>query len=265
MELKPKALEKGWEKRTLKNAIELIKRHPGWWFVLYVGFPILNFYSPNFSVGIMLISIAMITGTFLCFRVDHLSKTPASSFIAVLLYRPSLIVLTVATIAFSNVMAINETFKTETVIDAYLNYGLSFILLHFSALMSTVTVGVLLDIPRMIWFLIKERRGKTEQDKELMDLFCGRPFPFTLHLVTDTQCKWMEASELSEKGFRPSMLGKGYYLTLLSISLVMICPILLGLIVPWFYCIYRELFWQEGITKKEKKQSSITSAVPESA
>jgi hypothetical protein len=254
VDLSPKSLEEGWIKRTLLNAYRLSIRSPGWWFVLYVGFPVFTFYTPNIVIQCFLMGVSLIVGTFLAFKCDHLEKCNFSNFMAVLIRSPQPIIILCVTLGVLFEVTHDLPIKEKSLLNSYFSYGINIFFLMLSSIFASIYISLFWDIPYTGWKLFKNRK---KTNLELEEEFSGHTISgsvsiFGLHLVVDTDLVWQEACSKSREALHSSNMGKGFFVIATIPIFVVICPIFLGLSVPWVYCIYRELFWGTGITEKKK-------------
>lgn len=250
MYLEPRHPETGWKKRTFVNSVRLCLRSPGWWFVTYIGVPALTFYFPYPPVQAMVLCFSVIFGTFLCFSCDHLSTANFLDYLALLKRRPQPLIHTTAIAVVMGFGFEGADLSTpETPVDSYLSFGGLLFFVYFAHLLSAILILLTLDFPRLLFEGWKsDRSGKDiESNFQLFGIFSV----FTLHLCVDTDLDWKSANDLSEKGVE--ILGTGRIILMMSIPITLIAPPLLGLFVAWAYCIYREIFWQQGITPKTKR------------
>lgn len=256
MTLEPTPIKEGWVKRTLINGLRLSIRSPALWFVLYVGFPVFAIYATQMILTCFMMGVAVIAGTFLCFKNDHLSAYPSSSFLAVLIRAPQPVIILCVTLGIIFSWYPDTLSEERTLLSAYFEYGIAFWLLMFSSLFASIYLLLFLDIPRIIWMFFKSRNlQEEEQDKRLAEFSSTSGFGlFSLHLTTDTDLSWMETMELSRRACSTKILNKGFFLLGTIPAIVMVCPVFLGVAIPWIYCIYREIFWGTGITEVEKKE-----------
>lgn len=253
MTLEPKPLEPGWLLRTLKASLRLPPRAPGWWFALYVGLPVLTFYTPWTAPRCFGLGWIIICGTYLCFIADRPRDYQFEHVVHILLSRPQPIALLVVASVFIAWVAPTTSFLAATPIEAYLSFGLNYAFLIPALLFSSGILLVLFDLPRAMILSWIHRDGSDEQRRKIAEeiSLVGTFSLFALHLLGDTVLTWSEACELSRKGVLT--LGIRPLLLVMAMPVVVIlCPLAQGVVIPWVYVIYRELFWQQGIQDREE-------------
>lgn len=250
MNIEPRQLEAGWKKRTFLNAVQLCLRSPGWWFVTYVGVPALTFYLPYPPVQAVILCLSLIFGTFRCFSCDHLSNSKNLEFMTVLKQRPQPLIHTVFITVLIALAFEDADFKMpQTPFESYFSFGSLLFFVYFAHLMGAILILMTLDIPRLLLEHWKSHRRELDFEADFQPY--GILSLFTRHLCVDTNLDWASANKLSERGVE--ILGTGRLVLMVGMPLILVCPPLLGLFVPWTYCIYRELFWQQGITSRLKQ------------
>lgn len=252
MQLSPKPLTSGWIKRCAVNALKVSLRSPLLWLILYVGIPILTYFVPYLPLMTFAAGMIIIMGTLLCFSSDHLGKYGLKDFLSLLIIKPQLLIILLTSVItslllFSSVFSIN----IQSPLHALYRFGVAIMSLYVSVMFSSVTILLFYDIPSAIFKFYKFNK-KGDKSKDIEDFSINGKFSvFGLHLSVDTNLDWYSACTLSEKGVE-ILKFKDRMILLAPISILFIFPILLGFFVPFYYFLYRELFWGEGLSDRHK-------------
>lgn len=260
MQLSPNQLSSGWIIRCGINSLKLSLRSPLLWLVLYVCLPILTYYIPYLPLTTFVAGLIIVFGTFLCFANDHLSKYAIKDYLALLIMKPQPVIILVVCMVTSIFMFNSSmALSLDTPISALLRFGMALLSLYISVLLSSVSILLLYDIPMAFFkYYILPRKGELDSDLPNLHVIAGSFSVFSIHLIVDTKLDWKSACDLSVKGVEVLRL-RDRMILIAPISLLFVFPVLLGFFVPFYYCVYRELFWQTGISEKEFASKAITA------
>lgn len=245
MTLKPQKLSKGWFLRCVIGAITLSLRAPLVWLVLYVCLPILTFYVPYLPIATFIAGIILIFGTALSFTTNHMSKYGFKDYFALLLIKPQILILLGVSCLLSFVFFRSSFYlDAKTPLEMLFTFSQAYLSLYITLIFSSITVLIFYDFPLAFWNLYKKRSVDNQ-------VISGSFSPFALHLMIDTSMDWNSACKMSTKGVE--LLEVKERIILLSLlTSVLIFPVALGFLVPFFFTVYRELFLGTGITQREK-------------
>ncbi|RYY74511.1 MAG: hypothetical protein EOO52_13175 [Gammaproteobacteria bacterium] len=249
MTFEPKALERGWIKRCSVGAVKLAIRSPLLWFVLYICAPVLTYYVPYLPFTTFVAGLILIFGTLLCFANDHLQRYGFSAYLSLLLIKPQpLILILIASFASMFIFTESATLQLESPSAALLRFGLAIMSLYVSVILASLIILIFFDLP-MTLFKFYKSRGKADHGS-IEPSINGKFAAFALHLCVDTRLSWRDACDMSDKGMAVLKLTQKMIL-IAPIAFLFVFPLLCGFLIPFFYLLYRELFWQSGLSTKE--------------
>lgn len=254
MVIDPKPLTDGWIKRCFINAIKLSMRSPLMWMLIFVCLPILTYFIPFLPLTTFIAGFIVLSGTLLCFANDHLVNYRLRHFIGLLFLKPQpIIFICVSPLAVLLVFGHQAMFLHFTgPLDALFKFGITAVLsLMVSCLLAPLMILMFFDVPRGLYEMIKAKRNGSETN---FDISINGTFEiFALHLITDTKLTWYDACQMSKRA-KDVLKLKDRIILFLPLYLVLICPVALWIGVPFFYMVYREIFFQEGLTDTKTKR-----------
>ncbi|RYY74486.1 MAG: hypothetical protein EOO52_13050 [Gammaproteobacteria bacterium] len=261
MTIEPKPLRPGWFKRAAVNSIRLSKRKPILWFLIYFCLPVLTYFLPYMNIAVFAAACMVVFGTFLAFNADEKNTWRFEDFLLILWRRPSLITVSLFCIIFpggsSGLLQLSFTSPLQT----FFVFGVNaMVALCVAFVFAPFIIMLFIDFPTLFLKRFKTRKlSKADSEEYFRDYVpLGEIRIFSLHLSVDTNLKWNEISHLSDQGKR-NITGREQLILAVLLLLSMLSPIVLGLVIPFFYCVYKELFFQKGIC--EKREARKTSAV----
>lgn len=249
--LEPRKLEKGWFHRTFTNAIKLCLRTPISWCMIYIGLPLFS-ELVELNFGLMILSaLVVVIGTSISNQANCSNSVSIKCIFSDIKNNSHFFTLCLTSAAI--LTCIGYSFKST---DAFFVVDVPFSPPFFSYATNAFLVFMMLSgmaglisIITVVIKLIHTFSDKPDFDYSLIGLF-------SVHLVTDMKLPWREASILSEKGCNINMNG------LFSLSVVgfisLVFPVLFGLIVPWVYCVYREIYFGQKELFEMEVQANVS-------
>jgi hypothetical protein len=239
MTFKPRELTPGWTVRCIKNATKLSLRNPIAWLCIYI-LPLVVSEFVNSAPLLMLIAgIVIIAGTVLAFKADALSQDP----IYEIIIRLSSVgyVFLVATIAIWVISWISQHSPNGMLISGqdvplFGRFSVGFMFIIMGVAVVTLVAGMISSTFKIASIL--------SSSKPLELHAVGM---FSLHLTIDQGVGMFLAGRLSSEA---TLLNVEKFFVLVILFIVStVVPPLVGLLIPFMYCLYRELFWGTGLTE----------------
>ncbi len=244
VKLEPKPLKKGWFIRTLVTGLTLLSRSSAEWVCLGVVVPILMMYVPFFSIKALCWSLVVVAAVVLSLRSDH-HDNPLMDTLQHLFRNKRFFYIDLAALLVIYVL-IDLFFKDvlSVINDRYFASGLALLMLKVSVCFVLVPYALI----KLMSLKLNKEQGKSLVNEDL--LRSAIPTFFTLHVMIDMKLDWKEACAMAMTGYW--VMGRNRRFIYLMLLLVFIFPPAAIVVFPWFYAIYKELFWQTGITDRQR-------------
>lgn len=228
----PRRMIKGWFHRTLANSLRLSLQTPFLWLLIYGGTFSLSLVIQQVPVLMLLASLLIVVGTALAHSANTDSSVNVKRVLS-LCYR-SWIFIALSVLVVSIHVAINGEI---VVLDGAKGEFPKLVAFGFSALLLIMMICGLASLTMLlstVQIIVNFIRGKHTMDTSVIGAF-------SLHLTIDKDIPWIEASRLSSQAVDKNLnaLGAISFISCLSC----ISPLILGILIPWIYCIYQEIFF----------------------
>lgn len=236
--LSPQKIEPGWFSRSFNNAFQLCKRKPLPWLFIYICLPMVFYLKLNILFAMFSALIILMMGTALAFYSDSHQKDGYWRILFRVLKTPELLFVIITAIA--GYVLFIQVAQNKSILflsfpgsDAWPWYSYSFGVSYL--FVSLMMLWAITAMPQMIVIVLAVVVNRFPSFHNIMGIF-------STHLIIDG-LPWRMAIKLSHD----AIMKNSHLITasLLPIIFVGFFPYLTGIFVPWLYCIYREIFWDQ--------------------
>ena len=252
MTFEPRELEKGWLQRCFMNAIKLSLRTPIAWICVYMLPLFLSEHVKKIPLLMLISGFVMMAGTVLAFKADTHFQEPLKKTISRLLSTGYIFLF--AAIAVWGIMWISIRFSSgQLLIDVQdmplfgsFSSGMGFMVI------SVTSIGAFAMILEMLMslFLI----FTIERPIRLYSFGM-----FSIHLSVEHEMGMLESGKLSRQGVFLNI--DKFFPIVIMFGLVIVFAPFIGILVPFMYCLYIEIYWGAGLVEQKKNfRKSYTSA-----